>query len=58
MYQDVQAGRRSEIDTIQGGVVSEGARLGIPTPTCAMMVQLVKALEAKHAAHGSAYQAL
>ena len=58
MYQDVLAGRRSEIDTIQGGVVSEGARLGIPTPTCAMMVQLVKALEAKHAAHGSAYQAL
>ena len=58
MYQDVLAGRRSEIDTIQGGVVSEGAKLGIPTPTCAMMVQLVKALEAKHAAHGSAYQAL
>ncbi len=58
MYQDLVAGRRSEIDTIQGGVVSEGAKLGIPTPTCALMVQLVKALEAKHAAHGSAYQAL
>jgi 2-dehydropantoate 2-reductase len=58
MYQDLVAGRRSEIDTIQGGVVSEGAKLGIPTPTCALMVQLVKALEAKQAAHGSAYQAL
>jgi 2-dehydropantoate 2-reductase len=58
MYQDLLAGRRSEIDTIQGGVVSEGAKLGIPTPTCALMVQLVKALEAKHAAHGNAYQAL
>jgi 2-dehydropantoate 2-reductase len=58
MYQDVLAGRRSEIDTIQGGVVSEGAKLGIPTPTCALMVQLVKALEAKHADHGEAYRAL
>jgi 2-dehydropantoate 2-reductase len=58
MYQDVLAGRRSEIDTIQGGVVSEGEKLGIPTPTCALMVQLVKALEAKHADHGEAYRAL
>jgi 2-dehydropantoate 2-reductase len=58
MYQDVRAGRRSEIDSIQGGVVAEGAKLGIPTPTCALMVQLVKALEAKSRAHGDAYQAL
>jgi 2-dehydropantoate 2-reductase len=58
MYQDVRAGRRSEIDAIQGGVVAEGARLGVPTPTCALLVQLVKALEAKAQAHGGAYQAL
>jgi 2-dehydropantoate 2-reductase len=58
MYQDLLAGRRSEIDAIQGGVVAEGAKLGIPTPTCALMVQLVKALEAKHQAHGDAYRAL
>ncbi len=58
MYQDLLAGRRSEIDSIQGGVVAEGARLGVPTPTCAFMVQLVKALEAKHQAHGDAYRAL
>jgi 2-dehydropantoate 2-reductase len=58
MYQDVRAGRRSEIDTIQGGVVAEGAKLGIPTPTCALMVQLVKALEAKARLHGNAYEAL
>ena len=58
MYQDVLAGRPCEIDTIHGGVVAEGARLGVPTPTCALMVQLVKALEAKHAAHGDAYRAL
>ena len=58
MYQDVRAGRRSEIDSIQGGVVAEGARLGIATPTCGLMVELVKALEAKAQAHGDAYEAL
>ena len=58
MYQDLLAGRRSEIDAIQGGVVAEGQKLGVPTPTCALMVQLVKALEAKHEAHGDAYRAL
>jgi 2-dehydropantoate 2-reductase len=58
MYQDLRAGRRSEIDAIQGGVVAEGAKVGVPTPTCALMVQLVKALEAKARAHGEAYAAL
>ena len=58
MYQDVRAGRRSEIDAIQGGVVAEGAKVGVATPTCALMVQLVKALEAKAQAHGDAYEAL
>lgn len=58
MYQDVRAGRRSEIDAIQGGVVAEGAKVGVPTPTCALLVQLVKALEAKGQAHGDAYRAL
>jgi 2-dehydropantoate 2-reductase len=55
MYQDVRAGRRSEIDAIHGGVVAEGAKVGVATPTCALMVQLVKALEAKSEAHGDAY---
>ena len=58
MYQDLLAGRRSEIDAIHGGVVAEGAKVGVPTPTCALMVQLVKALEAKSQAHGDAYRAL
>ena len=58
MYQDLLAGRRSEIDSIQGGVVAEGAKLGVPTPTCAFMVHLVKALEAKRQAHGDSYRAL
>ena len=58
MYQDLLAGRRSEIDALHGGVVAEGAKLGVPTPTCALMVQLVKALEAKCQAHGDSYRAL
>jgi 2-dehydropantoate 2-reductase len=58
MYQDVLAGRRSEIDAIHGGVVAEGAKLRVPTPTCALMVQLVKALEAKSETHGVAYRTL
>ncbi len=58
MYQDLLAGRRSEIDSIQGGVVAEGAKVGVPTPTCAFMVQFVKALEAKRQAHGNSYRAL
>jgi 2-dehydropantoate 2-reductase len=58
MYQDVRAGRRSEIDAIQGGVVAEGEKVGVPTPTCALMAQLVKALEAKAQARGDAYAAL
>jgi 2-dehydropantoate 2-reductase len=56
MYQDVLAGRRSEIGVIQGGVVTEGKRVGVPTPTCALMVALVQALEAKHRDHGDAYR--
>jgi 2-dehydropantoate 2-reductase len=58
MYQDLLAGRRSEIDAIHGGVVAEGAKVGVPTPTCALMVRLVKALEAKAEVHGDAYRAL
>ena len=58
MYQDLLAGRRSEIDAIHGSVVTEGAKVGVSTPTCALMVQLVKALEAKSRAHGDAYRTL
>jgi 2-dehydropantoate 2-reductase len=58
MYQDLLAGQRSEIDAIHGGVVAEGAKLSVPTPTCALMVQLVRALEAKARAQGAAYDEL
>ena len=55
MYQDVMAGRRSEIDTIHGGVVAEGEKLGVPTPTCSFMVTAVRALQDKSQQLGDAY---
>jgi 2-dehydropantoate 2-reductase len=56
MYQDVIAGRRSEIDTIHGGVVAEGRKVGMPTPTCAFMVTAVRALQEKNRQQGDAYR--
>jgi 2-dehydropantoate 2-reductase len=47
MWQDIQAGRRTEIDSINGGVVREAEALGIPVPVNRVMVSLVKALEAR-----------
>lgn len=60
MYLDTQAGRISEISSIHGGVVDEGIKLGVPTPTCSFMVRAVTALQEKNRVHGpgSAYQAL
>jgi 2-dehydropantoate 2-reductase len=49
MLQDVLAKRRTEIDVINGAIVTEGARLGIATPHNAALVHLMKALEDGHA---------
>jgi 2-dehydropantoate 2-reductase len=45
MLQDVEKGRRTEIDVINGAIVEAGQRLGIPTPYNATLVALIKALE-------------
>jgi 2-dehydropantoate 2-reductase len=45
MLQDVERGRRTEIDVINGAIVAAGERLGIPTPYNNAMVWLVKSLE-------------
>jgi 2-dehydropantoate 2-reductase len=45
MLQDVERGRRTEIDVINGAIVETGQRLGIPTPYNGAMVALIKALE-------------
>jgi 2-dehydropantoate 2-reductase len=41
MLQDVQRGKRTEIDFINGVVVREGERLGIATPLNRLLTQLV-----------------
>jgi len=42
MLQDVRAGRRTEIDYINGVIVKQGEQLGIPTPLNHELVQFVK----------------
>lgn len=46
MLQDIEAGRRTEIDFINGKIIEYGERAGIPTPYNATLRSLVKALEA------------
>jgi len=43
---DLQAGRPTEIDAMCGAVVREGRRHGVPTPTNAVMTDIVKLIEA------------
>lgn len=47
MLQDIEAGRRTEVDYINGKIVEYGAQAGVPTPYNAMIRGLVKALEPK-----------
>jgi 2-dehydropantoate 2-reductase len=45
MGQDMQKGRRTEIDFMNGLVVAKGKEIGIPTPTNEGIVQAVKTVE-------------
>jgi 2-dehydropantoate 2-reductase len=45
MLQDVEAGRRTEIEVINGAIVDAGRRRGVPTPVNDAMVQLITALQ-------------
>ncbi|HZI95949.1 MAG TPA: 2-dehydropantoate 2-reductase [Actinomycetales bacterium] len=46
LYDDLAAGRRLEVDALQGAVVRIGAELGVPTPSC----ETLAAVLAPHAA--------
>jgi 2-dehydropantoate 2-reductase len=45
MLQHVEAGKRTEIDALNGAIVREGRRLGVPTPFNEALTLMVKALE-------------
>jgi 2-dehydropantoate 2-reductase len=45
MLQDVEAGRRTEIEVMSGAIIEGGERLGIPTPYNRAMYSSIKALE-------------
>jgi 2-dehydropantoate 2-reductase len=45
MAQDIRKGRRTEIDFMNGFIVDKGKMLGIPTPSHAKLVELVRKLE-------------
>lgn len=47
MLQDIEAGRRTEIDFINGKIIEYGARAGLSTPYNTTLRALVKALEPK-----------
>jgi len=48
MLQDVERGRRTEIDVMCGAIVEAGQRLRIPTPFNRAMLWLVKTIEAHY----------
>lgn len=45
MLQDREHGRPTEIETINGAICREGARLGVPTPVCDTLTDLVRVIE-------------
>jgi len=49
MLLDHLAGRRSEVDNINGAIPREGARLGVATPVNSVVVALLKARESRFA---------
>ena len=45
MLQDVEAGRQTEVDFMNGAIVKWGEKLGVPTPLNRAVWQLIKGLE-------------
>ncbi len=45
MLQDIEAGRRTEVDFMNGAIVQWGEKLGVPTPLNKAVWQLIKGLE-------------
>jgi 2-dehydropantoate 2-reductase len=45
MLQDIEAGKKTEVDMFGGAVCALGEKYGVPTPQNALFVRLIKALE-------------
>jgi 2-dehydropantoate 2-reductase len=45
MLQDREHGRATEIETINGAIAREGRRLGVPTPVCDTLADIVRMIE-------------
>jgi 2-dehydropantoate 2-reductase len=45
MLQDRERRRPTEIETINGAIARQGARMGVPTPVCDTLVDLVRIIE-------------
>lgn len=54
MLQDVLAGRRTEIEAINGEVVARAHRAGVPVPNTEMLLGLVRLIQARQAAANAA----
>jgi 2-dehydropantoate 2-reductase len=52
MLQDVEAGRQTEIDVVNGAIVEAGKRHSVPTPFNDTMVWMVKSLQEKYLGAG------
>lgn len=50
MLQDVEAGRQTEIEVINGAIAAAGREVGVATPVNDMMVAMVTALQSKYLA--------
>jgi 2-dehydropantoate 2-reductase len=45
MLQDIERGTRTEIDFINGAIVTEGKKVGVPTPVNEVLTLLIKTIE-------------
>lgn len=48
MLQDLEKGKKTEVDAINGVISAAGRQYGIPTPACDLVVRLIHSYESKH----------
>ena len=48
MLQDVEAGRKTEVEMFAGKVISLGRQYNVPTPVNQRLFDLIKEIEAKY----------